>query len=978
MRIMNKKHISITIFGKAFVLFALLLGASCSNSLQKSADDKGPDIGSGETYLVVQSADFYTGLYPAQEAMQESKQEAARTLNQKNTNELVNLELKGTISGGTEKLLAQAATFEKLSAARIPILAGNWQLTLTGTIDDVTLTGTTAATIETGKLNSVSFTLSSQEQTGGLNIKMTFTGNADKVTVTLKNEDKTSVVHTQDFTSGAGDITAATTSSNNNKYYFSYIRSSKSADEKLAKGTYYLTFDFYHTGVSTTVPLNTSSSYIRIANGIDTKGELAVELNEVFSITYNDNGGELAAGESRPLYFSRKSNFTLPQMTKSNSVFLGWFESDSSGIVSEKIVETIPEGTTGNKLLTARYADNSFNQTVLYVSDTGNDITGNGTSANPFKTIGSALGVIIGLGQQNSEWEIKISGSVPKAVIPETITAQKAKSVTLTGANELDSDGIPVDKIDNGAKTGTVLTVNSSVPVTITNLKLTGGVAPFGYSNAGGIVIAQGSTVCLGDGAVVVGNANTSSGYGGAVHNEGTLYMYGSAVIGNKLAIKPAVGSSSTSFLYNDSTYATKYEDQLTANYSSSGGGVYNGNRDESSQISAKLYMGYKPDSDGNPARYELTGGFYANGAGEGGAIYNAPNSFVYFDSGIIKYSTASSNGGGIYNGKKGTVEMTGGQIIENIGYWPGYTSASGGGIYNVYDTARFIMSGGVINKNWTTNNGGAIANGGKVYIYGTAVIGNDSATSLATAENYGNKAVKGGAIYNNGQNYGGIDYNQRGELYIGYRPGDDGTTPVEAEYTGGIYQNFSTYETNDNNGGGGAICSTGKMKINGGTIAWNYANKNGGGIYSSYSNSTFFELSGGVIENNAAAGNGGAIYLVPSNVSQLTLSGSVLIPAGNDNSNDLYLTTSTKSHYSKITIGGPLSDAFAVRLTIPFYDSTLAILKLADGANTTIAAECGKFNVAPEVKVTTVDGQDVTQTTNWYISETGTLIQQQ
>ena len=600
----------------------------------------------------------------------------------------------------------------------------------------------------------------------------------------------------------------------------------------------------------------------------------------------------------------------------------------------------------------------------IYVCASGSDTEGDGTEEKPIKTIGGACGVIIGRGQQDSKWGIKISGTIPKAVIPETITTQNAKSITLAGANGLDANGIPVDKIDNGAQSGTVLTVNSSVPITITNLKLTGGYTGSG-NNAGGISISQGSTVCLADGAVIVGNTNTSNGCGGAVHNEGTLYMYGSAIIGNKLATKPAVGSSSTSYLYNDGSYATKYADQLTANYSTLGGGVYNGNRDENSHIIAKLYMGYKPDSDGNPVKQELTGGFYANGASDGGAIYNAPNSFVYFDSGIIKYSTASGDGGGIYNGKNGTVEMTGGQIIENIGYWPGYTNESGGGVYNYHNSARFIMSGGVINKNWATSNGGAIANGGKVYIYGTAVIGNAGAISLATAESYGNKAVKGGAIYNDGQNYGGIDYNQRGELYIGYRPGDDGTTPVEAEYTGGIYQNFSTYN-NDSSGGGGAICSTGKMKINGGTIAWNYANRNGGGIYSSHSNSTFCELSGGVIENNAAAGNGGAVFLVPSNESQLTLSDNIMIPAGNDNANDLYLTTSSYSHYSKITIGGSLSSNFAVRLTIPVYDSRMTLLKLADGANTTIAAECSKFNVAPEV------------TTYWYINETGTLTQQE
>ena len=64
-------------------------------------------------------------------------------------------------------------------------------------------------------------------------------------------------------------------------------------------------------------------------------------------------------------------------------------------------------------------------------------------------------------------------------------------------------------------------------------------------------------------------------------------------------------------------------------------------------------------------------------------------------------------------------------------------------------------MSGGTINQNEATQNGGyggGVYNCGKFYMCGNAVIGDKDATSVATAESYGNIATYGGGIYMNTQ----------------------------------------------------------------------------------------------------------------------------------------------------------------------------------------------------------------------------------
>ena len=433
----------------------------------------------------------------------------------------------------------------------------------------------------------------------------------------------------------------------------------------------------------------------------------------------------------------------------------------------------------------------------IYVSSSGSDTEGDGTEEKPFKTIGGACNKIVEDGKSDSVWGIKIKGIVSgdptsssdkygQSIIPEEITADKAKSILLTGATGLDENNIPKDAINRGQSNymnpvtnGHVLKINTAVPVTITNLMITGGVNGYGA----GINIAEGATVGLGDGVLIIGNRAGSNGRGGGVHNEGTLFMYGSAVIGDKSMKKYSSQSSTAKIPELDSEGNLKTENAVEANYSACGGGIYNGSDVSGSTVSAKLYLGYCGfETDGvTPKKQTLTGGIYFNGASNGGAIYNIGNSVVYFDSGNLEWNCASGSGGAVYtNG--GTFVMIGGSILNNRSYEGGGYTSGAGGVQNDGSTSKFIMSGGIINKNNSASSNsyaGGLYNSGKFFMYGTAVIGDDTATSVATAESYGNIAQQGAGLYNA----------STGFVYLGYKPDSEGN-PVEEELTGGIYYN--------------------------------------------------------------------------------------------------------------------------------------------------------------------------------------------
>lgn len=350
---------------------------------------------------------------------------------------------------------------------------------------------------------------------------------------------------------------------------------------------------------------------------------------------------------------------------------------------------------------------------------------------------------------------------------------------------------------------------------------------------------------------------------------------------------------------------------------------------------------------DGNKSNGMATCGVYANSGAnfkmKGGAVKNCKITndgagvFIWsgdftMEGGIISANESLGTyygGGGVYM-RAGSFTMTDGEIFGN-------EAQSGAGIINDDDDAILKISGGKIYDNHSlsaTSQGGAIKNHGTLLFYGTAVIGDDAATSVATASSHSNSAAFGAGIYSSGNS---------AKVYIGYSDEDT----IDPDYTGGIYYNYASATSSAAGEGGGGICIyTGDFKVAGGNISYNYSGFAGGGINARKD----FPLSGITMRENETAGNGGAICSY-----NIDLSGKVVIPYGvtdatthnlvtGSGKNDVYLSSS-----KKITVTGALdtgtlltlspslaydsrgNEVIAAGTGITFTDDTLSHFTLSD-----------------------------------------------
>ena len=334
---------------------------------------------------------------------------------------------------------------------------------------------------------------------------------------------------------------------------------------------------------------------------------------------------------------------------------------------------------------------------------------------SPYKTIANAIGSFT---NATANYVIKINGTVyePQIIGSEIGNGEalNANRVTVTGANEPNADGTPTD-ILNGNQHGSVLTIRTPTPVIIKNLTITRGKAARG----GGIFIGPKSVVTLADGAFITGNEATTGGvqtnHGGGVCNLGTLFMYGSAVIGDNTKNKTA---TNTTYCSNTAWY---------------GGGLYN-------HDNASAYLGFRSATD----TVELTGGIYYNYSGTynygyGGGICNYGT--IVMSSGNIAFNASKgnyANGAGVYTGgvnhnsnTKANFELLGGTIHDNKCY---INDLCGGGVC-IYD-GSFIMKGGEISNNEANYGGGvSVANAStSKFIMTGGVIKNNTANNNNSA----------------------------------------------------------------------------------------------------------------------------------------------------------------------------------------------------------------------------------------------------
>lgn len=455
----------------------------------------------------------------------------------------------------------------------------------------------------------------------------------------------------------------------------------------------------------------------------------------------------LPEDNSRILYSFKETVNVFDGMTTNKWVKNGaepWLTPDSSGNIACKITSAMVDG---------------FKLTEIYVNPYAATTTESGTFLNPKRSFTDALAM---LQDASKNYTIFIKGTIGPQTIPDTLKNSGsgggntyAKSLTLCGAGDPDPSGVPTDIIDAAGAAGTsALTIATTVPVTIKNLKITGGTGTqqytpgsgflpaTTYARGGGIFLsAEGGSLTLGKGAYVSENtADASSGsgtklsYGGGIfiNAPGELNLLDGSVVsdnGAKLA-----GGGIAMYTISSTTSSSKLN-------------IYDGAVIE------------KNHADGD--------------RGYGGGIYLGVAVEAMMSGGRISGNTAFTSGGAIYGGETlggtGTFTMTGGVIGDDSD--------------SIAQAAKYGNSARTSDKsNKAGGNGGAFyfanASGSwdtfAINLYGGTVAYNCSYESGgAFYLKSGNLTVKGaeikynGATANSGDGGGAILLDERSKLHL-------------------------------------------------------------------------------------------------------------------------------------------------------------------------------------------------------------------
>ena len=471
------KHLLKSLLLLAGTFFALI---SCSNLIDSKAE-------SSSSSQVTQSADGKTyirvGTVSKNAGTATSAKGTSRTvLPNTDTRELTNLVLGGMKRDSADeemKVLAQSGTLAELSQKSIELAAGEWFFNLSATSNGATFVGETEATLTTGQVTALSFVLSSTATNGGFSLTVNFEGTAACVVGTVLNTEFKPV--SEDLNQKELSVTAL---QDKNAVVFAQGFDPTDESSGLSSGTYTIQIEFYGDS-ERTISLNTYTETLRIKGGYVSTAERTISLNKTYSITYIDNGGELAAGATRANAYSRKSGeVALPQMEKEGYIFNGWYENaDFSGTA----VTEIAGGTTGNLTLYAFFVN------TIYVSSSGSADNSGFTKVSALGSIADAVAKIIEINEPSIDWNIAVSGTLSGAQTISDVSLENVRSLTLSGANGLDgSTHQPKDSIEvNGEENA--LTISAEIPVTVRDIKITKGTE----ETAHGVYVSENSKIYL-------------------------------------------------------------------------------------------------------------------------------------------------------------------------------------------------------------------------------------------------------------------------------------------------------------------------------------------------------------------------------------------------------------------------------------------------------------------------------------------------
>ena len=591
----------------------------------------------------------------------------------------------------------------------------------------------------------------------------------------------------------------------------------------------------------------------------------------------------------------------FPNMTTNT-----WVNSGGNGPI------TVSGNTSTYKITEAMVQDYLLTQIYVGKTKIGNTeisasaTTGNGTVFAPFASFSKAIDYLQKRGDTSKDYTIWISGEITGA---QTISDGTAESPTTVLAKSLTISGVTGNTTDslNGGSSGSVLLVDTSVPVTITKLKITGGkgtsttITSTLTTNSGGGINIKSGTLTLSTDTWVTGNY---AAYGGGVYvaSGATLFMTGNSLVGDLITNSTTTASSTT----DCANYAISY-----------GGGIYvNG---------GELYLGY---TTATSVDSNFTGGVNRNFCPQGS-------------------NTSYAWGGGIYY-KGPTFKMSNGTVSYNYAYM------DGGGLTISGENTNFYFSGGRISNNTARKEGGGIflRDKANIFMSGSALIG-DTGTDMTDSSKFSNQVSA-----NDGNGGGGIYTEGAPKLYLGYTDASH-----TADFTGGICHNYSA------KGGGGMKLTNAEVYIAGGNINYNSAATSGGAIELSttlnLTGGTFTSNKCGTDGNGGAicfSGgtfnfNGGATFTSPSaKNNDIYISGNLKLTfAGTATTGSAVITPSAWTRGKQIfaaASGVTITDDMLSQFSLT--DSYWSIVKSGSGTSTIGKMDCPKIYVAGNNKNST------------------------
>ena len=327
-----------------------------------------------------------------------------------------------------EPITQTFADYDSLQTAKVPIVAGTWDFSLSATSQHgVQYKGALDNKIIVVGSNNLSFDIQIAElsaETGALEVQLTFPGTS----VTVVKAGLYSIAG--EALAGFPEDVLAISGGSTVTY----------SKDRVPGGSYVIQFSFYG-DAECTVFLGMHTESVVIVSGKKSTATRSIEsINPMYTITYELDGGSFVEGYTAPEKFTSGMEFQLPKVSKvrkSGMSFFGWY---TDAAFTGSPVYSLPRGTCESKVYYAKWG--TFTAETIDVID-----------------LGSVAG----------DYDLVVSGPVTS----ETISTLKRK-LTFAGTSakiHLDlSQTTGLTSIDNGAFEGSSELTSVEIPAGVTSI----------------------------------------------------------------------------------------------------------------------------------------------------------------------------------------------------------------------------------------------------------------------------------------------------------------------------------------------------------------------------------------------------------------------------------------------------------------------------------------------------------------------------